>query len=407
MRKLTLLTLVLGFLALVGSPAAAQSETNRINWVDRASTDVRLPSGWRINACEGDAPVLCAADPRGVIDGTILLAVSDLTTESDLSRSAVASEVASFHRVFREDRLATCGSTYRFEGDPLVDVVVGGVPGFRFGFTIRDGGGNVTEKAVIHLAFAAGQQYVMNTSFTDPAGCPGEDPDRVEFPVAAMGEILPHLDRVAGDTILPTDFGAGPLCDAAVPPSGFTDTGGNPHQSLIDCLAAFDVVMGVTPTSFAPDRTVTRAQLASLVVRVLERFGEELARPTQPTFTDLGGSPHADAVERLAAAGVVRGTSTTTYSPNRAATRAEATAVVVRAYELMLRNEMYDAGVVFDDVSGTHATGISKAATSGLVHGTDSGGFEPGRSVRRDEMVAILGRTLNRMSWTRWLGRPA
>jgi len=410
MRKLTLLTLlslVLGLLALAGSPATAQSRTDRINWADRPSTDVRLPSGWRITACEGDAPALCAANPSGVVDGTILLSVSDLTAESDISRAGVAADVASFHRIFEEDRLATCGPTHRFEGDPLVDVTVGGRPGYRFGFTIRDAQGNVTERAVIHLAFAAGQQYAMNTSFTDPAGCPGADPNRVEFKVAVMGEVLPHLDGLAAGSLLPTDFGAGPTCGATVPSAGFTDTDGNPHELLIDCLAAFDITKGVTPTSFAPGRTITRAQLASLVARLLERFGEPLPAPAEPRFTDIGGSPHADAIERLAEAGVLRGTSATTYSPNGAASRAQATAVVVRAYELMLQAEMYDAGVEFDDVSGTHATSISKAATSGLVHGTDAGGFEPGRLVRRDEMAAILGRTVNRMSWSRWLGIPA
>ncbi|MGH2684794.1 MAG: S-layer homology domain-containing protein, partial [Actinomycetota bacterium] len=374
MRRLALLLLLtITLLALAGTPALAQADANRVDWGNRTDTDVRLPSGWRLTACEGDAPVLCAANPGGVVDGTILFGVSDLTSASDISRSAVEADVDSFHDVFEEDRLTTCGPGYRFDRDPLVDIIVGGQPGYRFGFTVRDGGGNVMEKAVIHLAFAEGQEYAMNTSFTEPAGCPGADPNRIEFPAAAMSQVLPHLDQVAADMVLPTDFGVAPTCTPSVAPTAFTDIEGNAHQHLIHCLSRFGIVKGISTTEFGPGRTITRAQLASLVVRMLERFGEELPMPATRRFTDTAGSVHADAVERLAAAGILHGTSYTKFSPNRAATRAEATTLVVRGYDLVLGIEMYNAGVEFDDVSGTHARSISKAATSGLVFGTDVG----------------------------------
>ena len=410
MRRLVLIPLLLALLGLFGpAPApAAAAPPDKADWSDRSGVDIQLPSGWRIRACEGDAPVLCGHNPAGTVAGTLVLNVGDLAAGDDISRNAVAREVDEFHRIFSEDRRTTCGPSYQYVGDPLQDATVGGRPGYRFGFTLRNSAGAITEQAVIHLGFDAGRRFSINTSFTDPAGCPGSDPDRIEFPVSARNDILPYLDRLAAESILPVDFAVGPACAAArTADVRFTDIAGNPHQRLIECLAALGVAKGETATTYRPARAVTRAQLASLAARTVELFGERLPEPDRPRFRDLDGNPHRRRIEQLAEAGVVKGTSATTFDPNRAATRAEATAVVVAIHELILAAGLYDEGVAFDDVSGTHAAAISRAATAGIVRGTSAGTFEPDRTVRRDEIAALLGRAVNRMSWLRTPAPPA
>ena len=80
--------------------------------------------------------------------------------------------------------------------------------------------------------------------------------------------------------------------------------------------------------------------------------------------------------------------------------------MVVAAHELILRQEMYDAGISFDDVQGVHADAISRAATARLAFGTGDRTFEPSASLRRDQMASLVGRTLNRLGSARFVQAP-
>ena len=55
------------------------------------------------------------------------------------------------------------------------------------------------------------------------------------------------------------------------PPAGFTDIGGNPHQTNIDALAAAGITIGcgTDPPRYCPTQPVTRAQMATFLTRAL------------------------------------------------------------------------------------------------------------------------------------------
>lgn len=178
----------------------------RVDWNDRSSVDISLPTGWRIVACEGDAPFLCAVRSDGTVDGSILLAEYP-APDSAGSRDEIEAEAAELHRTIEEDRRATCGPEHRLEPDAVTPVAVGGTPGFRHGFSLVDGAGAVTERVVLHIVLDGSRQIVINTAFSDPAGCPGEDPERIEFPIEAVDEIVPYLDQLVAESILPTPTG--------------------------------------------------------------------------------------------------------------------------------------------------------------------------------------------------------
>ena len=57
-------------------------------------------------------------------------------------------------------------------------------------------------------------------------------------------------------------------------PAGFTDTAGNLHQPDIDALAAAEVTKGCAtdPPGYCPERSVTRAEMATFLVRALDRI---------------------------------------------------------------------------------------------------------------------------------------
>ena len=83
--------------------------------------------------------------------------------------------------------------------------------------------------------------------------------------------------------------------------------------------ATMGVTSGVTETAFAPGEIVTRAQ----AVTMLYRFAGSPPTDTASPFADVpAGAYYHDAAAWGSETGVVRGTSSTTFSPNDPCTRA-------------------------------------------------------------------------------------
>ena len=63
------------------------------------------------------------------------------------------------------------------------------------------------------------------------------------------------------------------------PSAGFADTAGNTHEANIDALAAVGVTMGckTDPLRYCPDQAVTRGQMATFLVRALDLTSEPTA----------------------------------------------------------------------------------------------------------------------------------
>lgn len=192
---------------------------------------------------------------------------------------------------------------------------------------------------------------------------------------------------------------AGPsACGDDVPEPGFSDVPRyNVHRSSIACLAALDLVRGVTVDQFVPAGLLTRGQLASVLGRAIEAAGVDLA-PGERTFPDVGPT-HRERVEELAGAGIVLGREDGTFGSGRPVTRAQVASLAVRTVEF-LRDEALPTGddAFRDDDGSVHEGNIDKAAAAGLVEGDSSGAFRPGASTRRDQTASIVTRMLDHLA---------
>jgi hypothetical protein len=107
----------------------------------------------------------------------------------------------------------------------------------------------------------------------------------------------------------------------------FTDVTAPSHA---DALAVAGIVNGCAPGRFCPRHAVTRAQLASLLVRGLPALEPAPGR----RFDDLAGDHvHTTAVNGLAAAGVTKGCTSTRFCPAGKVTRAHLASFVIRALD--------------------------------------------------------------------------
>ena len=169
------------------------------------------------------------------------------------------------------------------------------------------------------------------------------------------------------------------------------------HAWGIACAARWGIATGRVDGTYDPAAAVTRAQAASLLARTIEALGGPLPAAGD-RFRDDDGSAHEANIDRLAAVGIIAGTSPTQFSPGAQLTRAQMATLLVRTHEY-LAQEPLPAGAdrFVDDDGSAHEANIDKAAAAGLVAGVTQDRFAPQTSVRRDQVATLVARLLDRL----------
>jgi hypothetical protein len=191
-------------------------------------------------------------------------------------------------------------------------------------------------------------------------------------------------------------------CGSFIPQDGFTDTGPEDANNLpddvedaVDCLVAYGITSGKTATTFATGDIVTRGQLATFVLNILDLVdGFDRPANARDAFPDDEGNVHEDNINDAAALGLVTGFNDGTFRPNVGVTRAQMATFIV--------NTLEEAGITIptgddafddDDVS-VHEDNINSLEELDIVDGTATGDYDPERQVTRGTMAFFLVRTL-------------
>jgi hypothetical protein len=182
-----------------------------------------------------------------------------------------------------------------------------------------------------------------------------------------------------------------------VPEDGFADVAqGATHEAAVDCVVWWQIARGRAPGTYGPTEAVTRGQMATFLAALVERSGGTLPARTRSAFPDDDGSPHEAAIDRLAAAGVVGGYADGSFRPGLPVTRAQMASFLVRAYEYRSRRTLERGPDAFrDDDRTTHEARIDTAAHWGFTGGTTPTTYGPDLAVRRDQMATFLARVLD------------
>ena len=151
---------------------------------------------------------------------------------------------------------------------------------------------------------------------------------------------------------------------------------------------------GMTPTTFAPNATMTRAMLVS----VLWRLAGEPAPEAPNTFVDVpDGAWYTDAVTWAAENGVVSGIGGSRFDPSGFVTREQTAEILYnyahsKGYDVSARADL----TAFPDaasVSGWAEEALSWANAAGLINGTVRDGqtiLDPQGSASRAQVAMIL-----------------
>ncbi|RJE86116.1 metallophosphoesterase [Paenibacillus sp. 1011MAR3C5] len=155
-------------------------------------------------------------------------------------------------------------------------------------------------------------------------------------------------------------------------------------------LSAKHIIEGVSADRYAPERDVTRAEFAALLVRALGMKGESAA-----AFSDVTADAwYANAVNLAVQAGIVNGVGDGLFKPNASVTRQEMAAMIVRAYSFRNEEAAGDFGKApFSDTASAPLwaqQAIAAAHGLELMQGFPSQAFKPDGFGTRAQSASLL-----------------
>ncbi len=152
--------------------------------------------------------------------------------------------------------------------------------------------------------------------------------------------------------------------------------------------AYMGLMKGVGENLFAPEATLTRAQMVTTLYRLA---GEPGVEGLENPFTDLTEDWYTDAVIWAANEGVVKGVAEDLFAPDLAVTREQAAAILYRYHGAPAVAET--ALSTFADgeaVSDYAVEAMAWAVESGLFQGFEDGTLRPQASLTRAQMAKLL-----------------
>lgn len=182
-----------------------------------------------------------------------------------------------------------------------------------------------------------------------------------------------------------------------VAPLTFTDVAGGPHGANVGCVAGFGIALGTGDgTTFAPGQQVRRDQMASFLHRLLRVTGTALPEDAPDAWSDDDGSVHEAAIDDLTALGIVQGRAGGGFDPTGDVTRAQMASFLVRTLEVVLDEELAAPRSPFTDIAGSvHAPNVDVAYALEVAVGRTPTTFDPASAIRRDQMASFLARSLD------------
>lgn len=183
----------------------------------------------------------------------------------------------------------------------------------------------------------------------------------------------------------------------------FNDLQGHWSQPDVEVLVGRNLVRGVNDRQFQPDRPITRAEMAALLVQILSADPDRDTgfTPLVGSFTDVPQNVwYFASVEKAARYGLVKG-SNHRFRPNDSITREEMAVMLVNAMGLADSAKADLAkGLAYTDASGISpwaADFVALATLKGIMRGDSAANFRPQGGATRAEAAVVMLRAMERM----------
>ncbi|MFD2331633.1 S-layer homology domain-containing protein [Cohnella sp. GCM10020058] len=175
----------------------------------------------------------------------------------------------------------------------------------------------------------------------------------------------------------------------------FVDVGATYWAShVIKQMAAKHIIQGISDTEFAPGRNITRAEFTALIVRALNLKAKGAAPFSDVNASDWFASDIAAANE----AGIVNGVGEFLFNPNASITREEMAVMLIHAYDygkgVVSSNEAVHTFADRDRISPWAQAAVSAAQSLGFINGRGDNQFAPKGLATRAETAQVIAKLL-------------
>ncbi|WP_034861266.1 S-layer homology domain-containing protein [Ruminiclostridium cellobioparum] len=178
------------------------------------------------------------------------------------------------------------------------------------------------------------------------------------------------------------------------PSAKFTDISTHWSKESIDYVVGRGLLSGTSKTTFAPNTAMTRGMLVTALGRLA---GVEVKAYTQSSFTDVkADSAFGPYIEWAYKKGIVQGIGNQQFAPDRAITREEIAVIFANfakatGYKLPVIRE---ASTYADDssIGSTYKTAVTAMQQAGIMMGETNNKFNPKSNATRAEVSAMLHR---------------
>ena len=185
-------------------------------------------------------------------------------------------------------------------------------------------------------------------------------------------------------------FGVGYKADAPV----FTDTDNHWAKADIEFVAARGLLSGTDSNQFSPDTSITRGMFVTALGRLA---GVDTNSYKAGKFADVKADAYYAAYVNWAAEkGIVNGTTATTFAPNKSVTRQEM-AVIIADYAKALGYTVPKTREAMTFADNANIASWAKDAAkamqmAGIINTRDGNRFDPQGTATRAEVAAVLHR---------------
>lgn len=178
-----------------------------------------------------------------------------------------------------------------------------------------------------------------------------------------------------------------------------------PEKEPIEVDSTFaSYIHGYRDGTFRPNVNVTRAQMAAMLARNLS--DNHVPEASNLFYADTATSWAKNDIEYIRTEGIMQGRHDRSFGPNEMITRAQMAVIAVRWIDKQCVEgatdtsycEINTSGETYRDVAVTHwaAKEINRISAIGIMVGSGNGEFRPEEKLTRAQAVKVLNRIFNR-----------
>lgn len=222
-----------------------------------------------------------------------------------------------------------------------------------------------------------------------------EDSGNVVVYIDEKGQMIINPISVVGDDKIAYVYLGKGVYTLKQSDSSFTDISGHWANDSILFVTNRGLFRGVTQDRFAPNETMTRAMLVTVLYRMM---GQPKVNG-KSTFSDVpSGNWYADAVSWAQANNIINGISETQFAPDLSVNREQLVAILYRfllskgfgAPEKGSLSQYPDEG----SIANYAKDAFKWAVEAGIVNGTDKGMLIPQNDATRAQVAAVFERMI-------------